>query len=391
MSLPKHAALVFAVFLTTFLFAQDTTLQRFQAMKDDTIKIKALTDYAITFYESDPAKSLSIFEQVVAVGQKIDHPYSIGQAWIDIGSMQGQMARDQVAVESFKKAIPFFKKINRVDKVAACLLNIGACAERFGDMNGRIHSTMEAVNLLEKTNHKSLLAHGYNSLGITFYNQDNFVQAKPYFEKGRLVGQQAKDTLKQVMALYGLSNCAIGMKNFPVALAHSLDALALAKATGKNGVLLLAYTSLSEVAIKMKSAEKAISYTGELMSYAEKTKDTHYQLLGMMNMAEAYALKGDQQKRIAYLRQALPIAEQNGVVIQLDDIYKSLSEAYEIKGDHKAALATFRKHIFYRDSTINLKSNKAIAEIEIKYQTAQKEKALSDKQVQIIQKDLQLQ
>ncbi|HEV7331526.1 MAG TPA: ATP-binding protein [Flavisolibacter sp.] len=391
MSLPKLAALVFAFLFTTLLSAQDTTLQRLQAMKDDTLKIKALTDYAVTFYESDPEKSLSIFKQVVKIGQNINHPYSIGQAWIDIGSMQAQLARDQVAVESFKKAIPYFKQINRVDKVAACLLNIGACAERFGDINGRIQATMDAVNLLEKTNHKALLAHGYNSLGITFYNQDDFTRAKPYFEKGLTVARHTKDTFKQVQALYGLSNCAVGIKNFPVALTHSLDALALAKASGKNKILLLAYTSLSELAIKMRKGEEAVFYATEIINYADKIKDTHYRLLGLMNLAEGYALKGDQQKRIAYLNKAMPIATENGVVIQLDDIYKSLSEAHEKMGDHKASLAAFKQHIFYKDSTINLQSNKAIAEMEIKYQTAQKEKALSDKQLQIIQKDLQLQ
>lgn len=371
--------------------AQDTTLQRLQRMNDDTLKVKAYTDYAITFYDSDPEKALSIFREVVKIGQKADHPYSIGQAWIDIGSMQGQQARDQEAVESFKKAIPFFKKINRIDKVAACMLNIGACSERFGDIDGRIRSTMEAVTLLEKTEHKKLLAHGYTSLGITFFNQDDFTRAKPYFEKGLATARQVRDTSNQVQSLFGLSNCAMGVKNFPLALSHSFEALALAKASGKNSILLLAYTSLSEVAIKMKKGKEAIGYATEVLHYAEKTKTTHYHLLGLMNLAEGYALIGDQEKRIAYLKQAMPIAIENGVVIQLDDIYRGLYEAYENKGDYKAALAAFRQHIFYKDSTINLKSNNVLAEVETRYQTAQKEKALSEKQLQITQKDLQLQ
>jgi hypothetical protein len=46
----------------------------------------------------------------------------------------------------------------------------------------------------------------------------------------------------------------------------------------------------------------------------------------------------------------------------------------------------YLKHIpLFQRRTINLKSNKAVAELEIKYQTAQKEKALSDKQLQVLQ------
>ncbi|RYZ47208.1 MAG: hypothetical protein EOO14_23800, partial [Chitinophagaceae bacterium] len=213
---------------------------------------------------------------------------------------------------------------------------------------------------------------------------------KPYFEKGLAAARQVRDTANQVQALFGLSNCAMGVKNFPLALTHSFEALALAKASGKNSILLLAYTSLSEVAIKMKKGKEAIGYATEVLQYAEKTKTTHYHLLGLMNLAEGYALIGDQDKRIAYLEQAMPIALENGVVIQLDDIYRSLYEAYESKGDHKAALAAFRRHVYYKDSTINLKSNKVLAEVETRYQTAQKEKALSEKQLQLTQKDLQL-
>ncbi|HVF82512.1 MAG TPA: ATP-binding protein [Flavisolibacter sp.] len=390
MNLLKFILLLPACIFCTLIKAQDTTLNRLLALKDDTAKVNKLTKYAVTFTETNTAKAGDIFRAVMQVSEKINYPFGVGQAWIDIGSINAQQAKDQAAVANFKAAIPYFKKANRIDKVAACYLNIGVCAERYGDMQQTMEAVTQAVQLLEGTKHTSLLIHGYNSMAILFFNMDNFLKAQPYFEKALTIARNTKDTVVMVQSLFGLSNCGASLQAYSKAEGYSAEALQLAKASGKKSLLAEAHTSFAELYIKWKKGDAVIEHSEQVLKYASAINHTHYRLIAFLNLAEGHALKNDHTKRIQYLNAALAIAKENGTVIQLDDIYKSLAEGYEKTGDHRQALANLKQYIVNKDSTVNQKTNKAVAELEIKYQTAQKEKALSDKQLQIVQTNLQL-
>lgn len=143
--------------------------------------------------------------------------------------------------------------------------------------------------------------------------------------------------------------------------------------------------------MKWKKAPPAIQYSKEIIRYAKADNDVQYELIGLMNLGQAYSLANETSKAIYYLNSALELGKEKEVVIQLDDVYKSLSDAYAQQGDYEKSLASYKKYILYRDSSINERNNKNISELEIKYQTSQKEKALSQQQLQISKKEVQLQ
>jgi hypothetical protein len=87
-------------------------------------------------------------------------------AWFNIGYINASSANDKQAIENYRTAIPYFKEVNKTYYVAACLLNLGSCSERIGDVNTRISTTMEAIQMLQNTEHQSLLSHSYNSLAV---------------------------------------------------------------------------------------------------------------------------------------------------------------------------------------------------------------------------------
>jgi signal transduction histidine kinase len=108
-------------------------------------------------------------------------------------------------------------------------------------------------------------------------------------------------------------------------------------------------------------------------------------------LADGYALAGNYRNGILYYQQALELGRKTGTAIQLDDIYKGLSESYAQTGEPAKALAFYKKYIEYRDSTGNEKIKKNSTELDVKYQTAEKEKTLSQNQLQLAKKDLEIQ
>jgi signal transduction histidine kinase len=117
----------------------------------------------------------------------------------------------------------------------------------------------------------------------------------------------------------------------------------------------------------------------------------HHHLIGLINLAEGHNLAGNQRQRVHYLQRSLKIGQEKGVTLQLDDIYKGLSEAYSRLGNDTKALNFYKDYIVYRDSVTNDKNKKNVTELELKYQTARQEKIISEKQLQLTQRNLQLQ
>ncbi|GEO07178.1 two-component sensor histidine kinase [Adhaeribacter aerolatus] len=351
----------------------------------------SIAKYAWKIIDTDQENSLKLYHELVKLGHKLGYDYWIAIGWLNIGYIDAAKANDKQAIADFRKAIPYFRKENKINDVAACLLNIGACSERIGELDTRINATMEAIRLLENTEYKPMLAQANLAMGVMYYNLNKFKKGLAYFQKGVTLARAAKDTTKLINGLFGVTNCLSSLQDFSGGHKHATEALRLAKASGKGHNLTVANTCFSEMYIKAKNAPRVIYYSGQILKHAIASADTHYQLIAYINLAEGYNLAHNYQKRIYYLNKALAIGQEKGVTIQLDDIYKGLSEAYSGLNQHQQALNFYKKYTVYRDSTTNERDNKNIAELEIKYQTAQKEKALTQKKLQLAQKDLQLQ
>src|SRR5690606_35072078 len=144
----------------------------------------------------------------------------------------------------------------------------------------------------------------------------------------------------------------------------------------------------SELYRKWEKPGPALEHAGKIVKYAKLTRELQYELIGLMGIADGKQLAKDYRGSIEFYNRALKLGEEKEVVIQLDDIYKGLSDAYLGLNDQGRALDFYKKYILFRDSANNEKIKQNSAELEIKYQTAEREKALSQNQLQLAQKDL---
>ncbi|MBC6492964.1 tetratricopeptide repeat protein [Flavihumibacter stibioxidans] len=354
-------------------FSQDTATQNILSARDDSAKVIRLADYAYSFVDSDKEKARRLYDELMRVSKKLDYPYWIGMTWFNLGYMHSKEAKDREAIQDFNTALQYLEKTNRIDQVASCHLNIGAISERIGDIGQKINSMMEAIRLLEPTKYKDLLMYAYNGVGVSFYNMNDFYKGEVYFKKSIQIGREIKDSTSIISALYGVANCISSSGKFEAAVPFAKESLEIALATKNDYNLSVANACLSQLYRKWGKGLLAIEHARKSFGHAKACDDKHYQLIGLMDMADGYGLLKDHKKRIEYLNQALTIARESGTVLQLDDIYKGLSEAYEGEGNYQKALDYYKQSIVNLDSTNNLENRKNVAELEIRYQTAQKE------------------
>lgn len=382
------------ILLSLFLFtgrqqtqAQDTLLTRIMAARDDSAKVVELAGYAHQLIDDDKVRARKLYAEVMRLSDKFDYPYWNGKSWFFLGYMHSMEGKDAEAIRDFNKALEYFRRTAYTDQVASCYINIAAVSGRMGNTDEKIRATMEAIRLLEPTSHKNLLMYAYNSMGVLFYNLDEFDKGLGYFRKSVDLGHTIKDSASIVNALFGISNCLSSQKKFEEALPYAEEALSIATAKKDAHNLSMANTAFTEIYSKWGKSEPLIRYAQKVIEHSITASNVQYQLIGYMAMGDGLGLAGRHRERIDYLQRALKIGAESGTVIQLDDIYKGLSDSYVALNDYKPGFEYYRKYVVNRDSVMNEKSKKNVAELEMKYQTSQKERQLIAKDAALQQKN----
>ncbi|KIC95999.1 tetratricopeptide repeat-containing sensor histidine kinase [Flavihumibacter solisilvae] len=382
--------LVVLVACSNQALSQDTATQRILSAKDDSVKVVQLADHAYKVSGTDKKKGLELYAELMRLSRKLNYQYWIGMSWYNIGYVHARAADDKEAMRNFDSALVYLKRTDRLDMTSYCHLNIASLAGRLGDTDKKMQHLNAVIALLQNSKHTQTLNYTYNSLGVLYFNLDDYDTGLTYFRKAESMARQTKDTMNLVDALHGIVNCLSSQKKFVDAEPYGKEALAMAYRTANKDYLTVAHTAVSELYYKWGKAPQVLMHAKKIVEYATETQNVQYQLIGTMGLADGYLLAKDYKASIANYNMALQLGSEKGAVIQLDDIYKGLSEAYSQTGQPGKALESYKKFITYRDSANNEKVKKHSVDLDKKYQLAQKEKALSENQLQLALKDLQL-
>lgn len=131
----------------------------------------------------------------------------------------------------------------------------------------------------------------------------------------------------------------------------------------------------------IKDYKKSESYLMEALAIREKLKDDFATMLNYTALGEYYNQTKQPQKSNAYFEKSNALAEK----IKYPDIqkynYENIMHNYEILGDYEKAYQNLKAFNVLNDSLYNTKRLKDVEEISTKYETAEKEKQIAEKEL----------
>ena len=95
--------------------------------------------------------------------------------------------------------------------------------------------------------------------------------------------------------------------------------------------------------------------------------------------------QGNLQKSINNNLKALKISREIPYPYWIQVCSKQIAECYEILEQHKEALAYYKEYNNYKDSILTEKSQEAIAKLEVQYETAEKEKKITQQEFELVE------
>jgi serine phosphatase RsbU (regulator of sigma subunit) len=143
------------------------------------------------------------------------------------------------------------------------------------------------------------------------------------------------------------------------------------------------YNNIGVVYMYLNDYEKSLEYHFKVLKIREETNDVLASAGSYHNIGNVYIKQNKLKEAYYYLTHSLQIFKQVGFKEGIKDTYSSLSDLYDKSGDYKKACEYDKLYIDLKDSLLNEKSSRQIVEMNAKYDSEKKDKALITKDTEI--------
>lgn len=242
--------------------------------------------------------------------------------------------------------------------------------------------SLKAIHIFEKLNDLENLSLEWGELGYRMKKR-NLEKAIQYMQKSKQIAEK-NNLQKPLLSIYNNYGVLKEMKvEYDSALFYYEKGLALKQKINDQVGIPYSLNNIAGVFVLRKQFDKAEENYQKALEIRKKINDTvgiaeNYSYLGDLHL-----MQKDFKKAIGYYQKSTEITDKHKYLGLSQDSYRKISECYENLGEHQNALQNFKKFSELKDSLINQETNSKIAELEVKFDTNEKEKQLLQKQAEV--------
>ena len=227
------------------------------------------------------------------------------------------------------------------------------------------------------------IASHYMILGRMSKAQKEFEAAETFYNQAIEIFILRNDSSRILPPMNDLGILYKTTKNYPKAFEVYDKALTIAKKRKQKLTQRTLYVNLANLSIEVEDYNRANQYMKEL----EKISKSGLRKEGIIESEKIWAklaLKNKQYPTaVNHIEKALKVAKDNGALPKLPPILEIKEEIFLQKGDYKAAYEAAKQYAIYKDSLLNSEKNKVIGELEVRFETAEKERRLQEQENEI--------
>jgi len=236
-----------------------------------------------------------------------------------------------------------------------------------------IEAHLASNRMFEKYDHLAGLARGYNNLGITYQRLKDWEKARDYHEQSLRICEQLE--LEHGIA-HNLGNLGIVYTNMgdPLkALEVYQRSLTLHQKLEQRSQIFRNYINIASLFTSLGNISKAQMYLDKAFLIAKDDPNPNNKALSLLEQANIHIYSQNYIQAEQDIRSAIEIYQNTNSMQGLKESYFKLSELYEKQGKPEKALNSRKSYEQWHDSVINESYMERIADLEMKYETQQKE------------------
>ena len=267
--------------------------------------------------------------------------------------------------------------------VAKIKRHIGVASYFQGKYDVAARNFYESAAILEKADDKKTLAPLYNDLGKLYRKTRDLDKAMENYDKAAAIFKQLRDT-GGISTILNESGVVFEYKaDYKEALNRYTSSMDLAQKKGDSLSVSYSLSNIAGVYVIEKKYAEAEKNLLRALNIRRLLKDSFALALTYSDLGVAMNGKGDYNKAISYLQMSNELAESLKYVELQSNNYNELAYVSQKQGNYQEAYEYFLKHSHLRDSLFALEKTKQIAELNTKYESANKEQQIQQQRNKI--------
>ena len=296
---------------------------------------------------ANTTKFLKIYQDNLAKAQKAKYKIGIADSYSNLSLMYYFQGKYDLNTAYMLKATRLYQQLNLKDKQANSFAVYGYQL-KLRDMNSAVMYMQKGMKLAESIKDEFSLSGIYDNYGVLKEMQNQLDSALFFYNKSLKIKEKLKDN---------------------PGIPYSANKIAL-----------------------VKLMQNKPSEAKTLLDYAYKIRSDIKDVYGIAENLNYYGFYfkqiNDDKQSISYFNQAIEWSKKHDFPYLTQDNYKELSSVYERNEDFRKALQVFKNHIEVKDSIFNSDVRNKQSELDIEYETEQKEKEILIQKAKLAEKNL---
>ena len=307
----------------------------------DSIRMQALDPLVKYYFGQDLDTALYYAMQSLEVAKRLENPQFRPVAYNFVATILQYQEKYEQSLEYYFEGLRFSDSIEFTRYSALLSGNIGLLYSKENENEKAIPYLQKSMKLSKEINYEQGVANSLTYLGLSFYNLDNYDSAKVYF-------LESMERYRELEDLDGVSNCI---------------------------------NNLGAIEFELGNFDKALQYYKESFTIVEN--DASDSTFYLQNVGGVFREKGKLDSAQLYFQKGLEIAQRMESFNRQATFYEELVSVSKLKGQYKLATSYFEQWMIAKDSINERLNNDRVADMEVKYDTQEKEKALVQKELEV--------
>ncbi len=290
----------------------------------------------------------------------------------------------QLSIALVDKATQIAKNEDALEGLQMCYMTQGGISYFKADYDEAIANFYKAIEISDKNGELSIKDAGIlGNIGVIYKKQGNLQKALNVQLEALAVFKNNNDSMGISVTLTNMGEVFRIQKQFDKALASYEQSAEIKLTIGHQSGLGIVYNNMGLCYSEKGDFKKAEQFLNKAYGIEKEIGNKVRISETELDLANHYYLSKEYAKSIKYAEQAVTSSQELGLKGNVADLYLILSQNYEALNNYSKAHRYYKLFFEEREQLLNEDINEKIAEMDVKYETAQREKELEKKNFEI--------
>jgi tetratricopeptide (TPR) repeat protein len=353
-------------------------------------KITILLRLTRAFETADNSKTLLYGKEGIAMARANNDEASEALLWYEMGKSLLYYNRSDSGRKFFDQSLNMAKKLNDSAALGRAWNGIAYSLYGVDILDTAIAYAFIARKFMKPEQNPVDYSYNCQLLGVAYSDLGNLSTSQKYFSEGLQYAEKSGDKVRYAEMSMHFGSSYIRHHRYAEAQKWIAKAADLFARTEDSYGLYASYNALGRIAIALGDHDAAMNYHEKSLELSRQRNDTYSIAIELTNTGKILLERGDYAASLERLSEAARITRESRSLYAQRAVYESLNDYY-------IATKKFDSATYYRDlyramfdsiSSENITGK--VADMQVKYETEKKEKALAHQQLLVAQQDARI-